>query len=334
MKKVFIIAEAGVNHNGRMDLALQLVDQAVLAGADAVKFQTAIPEMVTTGTAEKAAYQQKTTGSGESQLDMIRKLLLPMEAFREIAAYCRDKGIIFFSTAFDLVSLQYLESLGQPYHKIPSGEIDNLPYLRQIGRYGRPVILSSGMSTLNEVRDAILVLESVGLSRKQITVLHCNTEYPTPMQDVNLRAMRTIAESLDVDVGYSDHTDGIEVSVAAVALGACTIEKHITLDRNLPGPDHKASLEPHSFRTMVSAIRNIERALGDTVKQPSPSELRNRPIVRRSLVAAVAIKAGNMFTPENVVAKRPGTGLSPMRWDEVIGCVASRDYEADDFINL
>lgn len=334
MKKVFIIAEAGVNHNGRMDLALQLVDQAVLAGADAVKFQTAIPEMVTTGTAEKAAYQQKTTGSGESQLDMIRKLLLPMEAFREIAAYCRDKGIIFFSTAFDLVSLQYLESLGQPYHKIPSGEIENLPYLRQIGRYGRPVILSTGMSTLIEVRDAILVLESVGLSRKQITVLHCNTEYPTPMQDVNLRAMMTIAETLDVAVGYSDHTDGIEVSVAAVALGACTIEKHITLDRNLPGPDHKASLEPHSFRTMVSAIRNIELALGDAVKQPSPSELRNRQIVRRSLVAAVAIKAGSMFTSENVVAKRPGTGLSPMRWDEVIGSVASRDYEADEFINL
>lgn len=334
MKKVFIIAEAGVNHNGRMDLALQLVDQAVLAGADAVKFQTAIPEMVTTGTAEKAAYQQKTTGSGESQLDMIRKLLLPMEVFREIAAYCRDKGIIFFSTAFDLVSLQYLESLGQPYHKIPSGEIDNLPYLRQIGRYGRPVILSTGMSTLIEVRDAILVLESVGLSRKQITVLHCNTEYPTPMQDVNLRAMRTIAETLDVAVGYSDHTDGIEVSVAAVALGACTIEKHITLDRNLPGPDHKASLEPHSFRNMVSAIRNIELALGDGVKQPSPSELRNRPIVRRSLVAAVAIKAGSMFTPENVAAKRPGTGLSPMRWDDVIGCVASRDYEADEFLNL
>lgn len=334
MKKVFIIAEAGVNHNGRMDLALQLVDQAVLAGADAVKFQTAIPEMVATGAAEKASYQQKTTGSGESQLDMIRKLLLPMEAFREIAAYCQDKGIIFFSTAFDLVSLQYLESLGQPYHKIPSGEIDNLPYLRQIGRYGRPVIMSTGMSTLNEVKDAILVLESVGMSRKQITVLHCNTEYPTPMLDVNLRAMRTIAETLDVAVGYSDHTDGTEVSVAAVALGACTIEKHLTLDRNLPGPDHKASLEPHQFRTMVNAIRNIELALGDEIKQPSLSELRNRPIVRRSLVAAVAIKAGNLFTPDNVVAKRPGTGLSPMRWDEVIGCVASRDYEADEFISI
>lgn len=334
MTKVFIIAEAGVNHNARMDLALQLVDQAVLAGADAIKFQTAIPELVATGFAQKADYQQKTTGTGESQLDMLRKLLLPMDAFRDISAYCREKGIVFFSTAFDLISLDYLEKLGQPYHKIPSGEITNLPYLRQIGQNGKPVILSTGMATLGEIEAAIEAIEGAGTPKSRITVLHCNTEYPTPMQDVNLRAMQTIASAFDVAVGYSDHTEGIEVAVAAVAMGACMIEKHLTLDRAMPGPDHKASLEPATFKAMVAAIRNVEQALGSVVKRPSPSEIKNRQIARRSLVALTRIRAGETFTAGNVTAKRPGTGMSPMRWDEVIGRTAPRDFEPDEVIIL
>jgi N,N'-diacetyllegionaminate synthase len=334
MTKVFIIAEAGVNHNARMDLALQLVDQAVLAGADAVKFQTAIPEMVATEVAEKARYQQKTTGSKESQLDMIRKLLLPMEAFHDIGAYCRKKGILFFSTAFDLMSLDYLERLGQPYHKIPSGEITNLPYLRQIGSYRKPVILSTGMATLGEIEAAIDTVESAGTSRNRITVLHCNTEYPTPVGDVNLRAMQTIKDAFGVEVGYSDHTDGIEIAIAAVALGARMIEKHMTLDRTLPGPDHVASLEPAAFMAMVSAIRNVELALGSTIKHPSSSEVKNRLVVRRSLVALTKIKAGEIFSSHNMTAKRPGNGISPMRWDEVTGRVAPRDFEPDELISL
>jgi N,N'-diacetyllegionaminate synthase len=334
MTKVFIIAEAGVNHNARMDLALQLVDQAVLAGADAVKFQTAIPEMVATRAAEKAGYQQKTTGSEESQLDMIRKLLLPMETFRDIATYCRKKGIVFFSTAFDLVSLDYLEGLGQPHHKIPSGEITNLPYLRQIGSYGKPVILSTGMATLGEIEAAIYAVEAAGTPRSRITVLHCNTDYPTPVSDVNLRAMQTIKDAFGVEVGYSDHTDGIEIAIAAVAVGARMIEKHLTLDRTLPGPDHKASLEPAGFKAMVSAIRNVELALGSAIKYPSSSETKNRSIARRSLVALTKIKAGETFSPQNMTAKRPGNGISPMRWDELIGRVASRDFEPDELISL
>lgn len=334
MTGVFIIAEAGVNHNARMDLALKLVDEAVFAGADAVKFQAAIPEMVATDSAEKAGYQQKNTGSEESQLDMIRKLLLPMEAFRDIATYCQEKGIIFFSTAFDLASLDYLEGLGQPYHKVPSGEITNLPYLRQIGSYRKPIILSTGMSTLGEIEAAIETLEFAGTLRSRVTVLHCNTEYPTPVADVNLRAMQTIREAFGVEVGYSDHTDGIEVSIAAVALGARVIEKHITLDRSLPGPDHKASLEPSAFKAMVSAIRNVEQALGSAVKRPTRSETRNRPIARRSLVALTAIKAGEVYSAENITAKRPGNGISPMRWDEVIGRLAPRDFQPDELISL
>jgi N,N'-diacetyllegionaminate synthase len=334
MTRVLIIAEAGVNHNARMDLALELVDQAVLAGADAIKFQTAIPEMVATGSAKKADYQEKTTGSRESQLDMIRKLLLPVDTFSDIAKYCREKKIIFFSTAFDLASLDYLENLGQPYHKVPSGEITNLPYLRQMGGYCKPIILSTGMSTLGEIEAAIDVLEAAGTPRSRITVLHCNTEYPTPVGDVNLRAMRTIKDAFGVEVGYSDHTDGIEVSIAAVALGARVIEKHITLDRLLPGPDHKASLEPPTFKAMVSAIRNVEQALGISLKVPSQSESKNRLIARRSLVALTAIKAGDLLTVENITSKRPGNGISPMRWDEVIGRLAPRDFEPDELIIL
>ena len=334
MSKTFIIAEAGVNHNADLDMAHKLIDAAVAAGADAIKFQTAIPELVATNLAQKAMYQNKTSDLAESQLEMIRRIHFPLNIYEGLKRRCESKGIMFISSAFDMVSLGFLEKLGQPIHKVPSGEITNLPYLRAIGSYGRPVILSTGMATMDEIKDAIAVLEAEGLRRKKITVLHCNTEYPTPMQDVNLRAMRTIAEAFDVVTGYSDHTDGIEVPIAAVALGACVIEKHLTLDCNLPGPDHKASLEPHQFQAMVSAIRNIERAIGDAVKRPSPSELKNKLIVRRSLVAATSIKAGERFSTKNVVAKRPGNGLSPMCWDEVIGRLAPRDFDPDDLISL
>lgn len=330
----FIIAEAGVNHNARLDLALQLVDQAVFAGADAVKFQIAIPEMVATATARKAGYQEKTTGRKESQLEMIRRLLLPMESFLDIAAHCRKKKILFISSAFDLESLNNLERMGLPYHKIPSGEITNLPYLKQIGSYRKPVILSTGMATLGEIEFAIDALEAAGTPRSRITVLHCNTEYPTPFSDVNLRAMLTIKNAFGVEVGYSDHTVGIEIAIAAVALGAHMIEKHITLDRSMPGPDHKASLEPVEFKAMVSAIRNVEQALGSTVKHPTKSEIKNCPIVRRSIVALAKIKAGEKFSVKNIAAKRPGTGISPMRWDEVIGRLAPRNFDKDELIKL
>lgn len=334
MAKTFIIAEVGVNHNASIDMAYQLIDVAIAAGADAIKFQTAIPELVATGFAQKAGYQKHTSGAEESQLEMIRKLHFPLEVYPILKKACEEKGIVFFSTAFDMTSLAFLESLGQDFHKVPSGEITNLPYLRAIGSYGRPVILSTGMANMEEIEAALSALQEAGAKRADITVLHCNTEYPTPMQDVNLLAMQAIADRFDVAVGYSDHTAGIEVSIAAVALGACMIEKHLTLDCNLPGPDHKASLEPQPFRDMVSAIRNIEQALGTAVKAPSPSELPNKPIARRSLVAARAIKAGEPFTADNVIAKRPGSGISPMRWDEVIGCVARRDFEPDEFITL
>jgi N,N'-diacetyllegionaminate synthase len=334
MSRTFIIAEVGVNHNADMELAERLIDAAVAAGADAVKFQTAIPELVATGLAQKASYQKKTSGGDQTQLEMIRQIHFPLEVYEGIKRNCERKGIMFFSTAFDMTSLAFLESLGQPCHKVPSGEITNLPYLRTIGSYGKPVILSTGMANLGEIEAAIEVLMDQGLPRGKITVLHCNTEYPTPMADVNLRAMCSIGQAFDVAVGYSDHTDGIEVAIAAVALGARMLEKHLTLDRNLPGPDHKASLEPEEFKSMVAAVRNIEMAMGSAVKQPSPSEAKNKPIARRSLVAAGPIRAGEVFTPDNVVAKRPGTGISPMRWDEVMGSVALRDFDPDEFISL
>ena len=334
MTKTFIIAEAGVNHNADLGLARGLIDAAASAGADAVKFQTAIPELVVTRYAQKADYQKETSRADESQLEMIRKILFPLETHGKLKAYCEERGIIFFSTAFDPISLDFLEKLGQPYHKIPSGEITNLPYLRQVGGYRRPVILSTGMSTLGEIEAALEVLEQSGTGRERITVLHCNTEYPTPMTDVNLRAMQTIRDAFGVRVGYSDHTQGIEVALAAVALGATMIEKHFTLDRNLPGPDHKASLEPDELKAMVSAIRNIELAMGDGIKRPSSSEAKNLSIVRRSLVAAHAIRAGEVFSEANLTAKRPGTGLSPMRWDEVMGRKAPRDFLPDEVIEL
>jgi len=334
MTKTFVIAEVGVNHNADLNLAYELIDVAVSAGVDAVKFQTAIPELVVTGYAQKAAYQKETSGAEESQLEMIRKIHFPIEEYESIKKYCDKKKTIFLSTAFDLVSLKYLENLGQPYHKIPSGEITNLPYLRQIGRYGKQVIVSTGMANLGEIEAALEVLELAGTPRDRITVLHCTTEYPTPMADVNLRAMLTIRDAFNVKVGYSDHTRGIEVAIAAVALGATMLEKHFTLDRNLPGPDHKASLEPDELKAMVAAIRNIEQALGDGIKRLSASEAKNKFIVRRSLVAACAIRSGEVFSETNLVVKRPGSGLSPMRWEEVLGRKAPRDFMPDEMIEL
>ena len=334
MAKTFIIAEAGVNHNAELNLAYKLIDSAVAAAADAVKFQIAVPELVTTGYAQKATYQKETSCANESQLEMIRKIHFPLEKFDLLKEYCDGKGIIFFSTAFDLVSLAYIEKLGQPYHKIPSGEITNLPYLRKVGGYGKPIILSTGMATLSEIEAALKVLKQAGTSLDRITVLHCNTAYPTPMCDVNLRAMCAIRDAFGVKVGYSDHTNGIEVAIAAVALGATVIEKHFTVDRNLPGPDHQASLEPGELKEMVKNIRNIEKALGVGLKEPSSSEEKNKVIARKSLVAACAIRKGEIFNQNNLAVKRPGTGLSPMRWDEILGQAASRDFAPDELIVL
>lgn len=327
-----IIAEAGVNHNGDLVLAKHLVDVAAEAGADLVKFQTFSAERLATQSAPKANYQTRTTEQAQSQLAMLRQLELSAAMHKTLIAHCQARGIGFFSTGFDIPSLDYLASLGAERFKIPSGEITNLPYLRHVGAFGKTVILSTGMATLGEIEAALDALEAAGTTRRRITVLHCNTEYPTPMCDVNLLAMCTLREAFGVAVGYSDHTPGIEVPIAAVALGATVIEKHLTLDRDLPGPDHKASLEPEEFAAMVRAIRNIEQALGDGIKRPSPSETKNRPIARKSLVAARPIQAGEMFTPGNVTAKRPGTGISPMRWDEVMGKVARQDFAPDQLI--
>ena len=329
----YVIAEAGVNHNKDVKKALELCNAAKDAGCDAVKFQTFRAEAVVTASASKADYQQSTTGAG-SQLEMIRALELPWPAFEELHHECKRLGITFLSTAFDDASLDNLDRLGVPIHKIPSGEITNLPFMRHVARCGKPIILSTGMSTLVEIEEALGVLQRAGASRDRITVLHCNTEYPTPMADVNLRAMLAMRSAFGVAVGYSDHTLGIEVAISAVALGATIVEKHLTLDRTLPGPDHKASVEPSELRAMVMAIRNVEQALGDGVKRPSPSEAKNMPIARRSLVAACHIRTGEVFTDANLAVKRPGTGLSPMRWDEVLGLTAKRDFEPDELIEL
>lgn len=329
-----IIAEAGVNHNGDMELAKRLIDFAADAGADLVKFQTFSAERLATQTAPKADYQNQTTNHAESQFTMLKHLELSMEIHEVLIAYCQQRNIGFFSTGFDIQSLDYLASVGAKLYKIPSGEITNLPYLRHVGGFGSPVILSTGMATLGEIEAALEALEAAGTPRPAITVLHCSSEYPTPMQDVNLRAMCSIRDAFGVAVGYSDHTLGIEVSIAAVALGATVIEKHLTLDRNLAGPDHRASLEPEEFAEMVCAIRNIEQAMGDGIKRPSPSEAKNKSIARKSLVAAEPIRAGEQFTAQNVTAKRPGTGISPMRWDEVMGKTAGRDFAPDELINL
>jgi N,N'-diacetyllegionaminate synthase len=332
--KTLIIAEAGVNHNADLNLALRLVDVAVQAGADVVKFQTAVPEEVVTKHAKMAQYQIKNTSVEESQLAMTKRIHLPMEDFVTIKAYCVAKNIAFATTAFGPQSLAFIQTLDLPFYKIPSGEITNIPYLRAIGAFGKPIILSTGMANLGEIEAAIDELERVGMRRTDITVLHCTTEYPAPMGEVNLRAMRGIGAAFGTAVGYSDHTEGIEVAIAAVAMGATVIEKHFTLDRNLPGPDHKASLEPDELKAMVDAIRNVEAAMGDGVKRPFPSEAKNKPIARKSLVASQAIRAGEVLSVDNVTTKRPGNGISPMRWDEVMGKRAARDFAADELIEL
>jgi N,N'-diacetyllegionaminate synthase len=329
-----VIAEAGVNHNGDMAMARQLIDVAAEAGADLVKFQTFNTDLLVTTGARKADYQTQVLGADESQHTMLRKLELTREMHVQLISHCKSRGIGFFSTAFDLPSIDLLVELGLDRFKIPSGEITNLPYLRHIGSFGKPVILSTGMSVPDEIRAALTILEQAGTPRNRMTVLHCNTEYPTPMRDVNLRAMLSLRNELGVAIGYSDHTLGIEVPVAAVALGATIIEKHFTLDRHLPGPDHQASLEPAELKAMVAAIRNIEVALGDGIKRPSESELKNIAIARKSLVASRAIRAGELFSAANITAKRPGTGLSPMRWDEVVGRTAPRNFAADELIEL
>jgi N,N'-diacetyllegionaminate synthase len=334
INKVMIIAEAGVNHNGDLNLAKRLVEVAAEAGADFVKFQTFSAERITTRGAGKAGYQLQATAAKESQYEMLQRLELSLLAHEELVAHCDACGIGFLSTGFDLESIDLLIGLGQKQFKLPSGEITNLPYLRYVGRQGKPVILSTGMCTLGEVEAAIDVLESEGLERSMLTVLHCTTEYPTPMAEVNLRAMQSMHLALNVAVGYSDHTSGIEVAIAAVAMGASVIEKHFTLNRALPGPDHQASLEPMELSAMVRAIRNIEMAMGDGVKRLTKSEEKNRPIARKSLVATCLISAGEVFNDQNIAVKRPGSGISPMRWDEVIGRAATRNYAKDDFIEL
>lgn len=330
---VLIIAEAGVNHNGDMRLAKKLIEVAAEAGADLVKFQTFTAESLVTPQAMKADYQALTTDVQESQYAMLKQLELTHEMHLELMTHCSKCGIGFFSTGFDIRSIDFLSSLGQTRFKVPSGEINNLPYLRHIGALGKSVILSTGMSTLGEVEAALSVLEGAGMSRAQVTVLHCTTEYPAPFEEVNLRAMQTLAAALDVSVGYSDHTLGIEVAISAVALGASVIEKHFTLDRALPGPDHKASLIPEELMAMVAAIRNIEKAMGDGVKRVTPSELGNRVAGRKSIVAARPIAAGELFSELNLTVKRPGGGISPMRWDELIGSRAHRDFEMDELID-
>lgn len=331
---VLIIAEAGVNHNGDIGMARELVDAAVEAGADLVKFQTFRADRLVTASARKAAYQMVTTAADESQHEMIRRLELTEEMHNELIAHCSRHKIEFFSTAFDLESLDYLMGLGMSRIKVPSGEITNLPYLRKVGGFGKEVILSTGMSNLGEIEAAINTLEKAGTSREQVVVLHCNTEYPVPMPEVNLRAMRSIGEAFGVKVGFSDHTEGIEISIAAVALGATVIEKHFTLDRNLPGPDHRASIEPDELGRMIRSIRNVELAMGDGIKRPSVSEERNRPVVRKSLVASRHIVKGEVFSDENIAVKRPGVGISPARFDEVLGRIAARDFAPDEMIEL
>jgi N-acetylneuraminate synthase len=332
--KTLIIAEAGVNHNGDIDLAKQLVTAAAASGADMVKFQTFKAHNLVTKTASKAAYQNKTTDETESQFEMIRKLELSKADHELLIEECNRHGIGFFSTAFDTDSFDMLVNMGIKQVKIPSGELTNLPLLRYMTRLGLPVILSTGMANMGEIEAALEVIENSGTPRELITVLHCTTEYPTPMNDVNLRAMLSIKSAFGVEVGYSDHTPGIEIPIAAVALGATVIEKHFTLDRNLPGPDHLASLEPKELKAMVDAIRNIELALGDGIKRPSASEIRNIPIARKSLVATRSIRAGEFFSADNIGTKRPGTGISPMLWDDVIGRKANSDFTIDELIKL
>jgi len=327
MKHVYIIAEAGVNHNGSIEIAEKLIDAAAQAGADAVKFQTFIATAGISRFAEKAQYQKENTTTSESQLEMIKKLELPFDQHRHLMEYCRKRNIQFLSTGFDFESINLLKSLNIPCMKVPSGEITNLPLLRQVNEYMHPVIMSTGMATLNEIKEALAVLKDC-----KVSLLHCTTEYPCPYEGVNLKAMQTMRDAFHLPVGYSDHTQGIEVPIAAVAMGATIIEKHFTLDRNMEGPDHKASLEPDELKAMVTAIRHIEAALGTGEKEPAECEKKNMAIARKSIVAKRAIKKGELLTDENLTVKRPGDGISPMKWDEVVGTVADRDYQEDEQI--
>lgn len=331
---MIIIAEAGVNHNGNLELAKQMIDAAAAAGADYVKFQTAVPELVISSIAPKAEYQKETTGSEQSQLEMCKAIHLPLSDYAELSSFCRQRGIGFMSTPFDLVSIDCLAPLGMDFWKIPSGEITNLPYLRKIGKRGERVIMSTGMSTLDEVEAAVDVLEKSGTPRSNIILLHCTTQYPTPYSDVNLLAMDALKSLGCAGVGYSDHTCGIEVPVAAAALGAVVIEKHFTLDKTLPGPDHRASLDPEELRRMVEAVRHIEAALGSGEKIVAQAERANIEVARKSIVAARDIAAGETFTEENITVKRPGSGISPMMWDDVLGQKARRDFAYDQLIEL
>ena len=330
---IIIIAEAGVNHNGNFDMARQMIIEAKKAGADYVKFQTAVPELVISTFAPKAEYQKETTGAGESQLEMCKAIHLPLSDYSRLKAICDEVGIGFMSTPFDLVSIDCLDALKMDYWKIPSGEITNLPYLRKIASKGGRVILSTGMSTLEEVSTAVEILVAGGIARENIILLHCTTQYPTPAEAVNLRAMDALRAIGCGGVGYSDHTVGITIPIAAAARGARVIEKHFTLDRTLPGPDHRASLEPDELAAMVSAVRIVEQALGTGVKEVAEAERPNIAVARKSIVAARDIRAGEVLTEENITVKRPGNGISPMLWDKIIGTTASRDYSADELID-
>lgn len=333
MNKTLIIAEAGVNHNGSIELAKQLIDAAADAGVDYVKFQTFRTENLVSKLAKKADYQVRNVADADdTQFSMLKKLELSVDDHHELIDYCKIKGVRFFSTAFDLESIDFLASLKLGLWKIPSGEITNYPYIKRIAQYKEPVILSTGMSEMCEIKQAIQVLNTFGVPKELITILHCNTEYPTPMSDVNLLAMQTLREELGVPTGYSDHTQGIEVPVAAVALGAVVIEKHFTLDRNMEGPDHKASLEPQELKQMVTAIRNVKAALGSKDKIVSCSERENKKVARKSIVASKNIAEGETFTEQNLTVKRPGTGISPMRWEDILGKKAQKSFQEDDLI--
>lgn len=334
MSKTIIIAEAGVNHNGDIEIAKRLIDAAAEAKADYVKFQTFKAEKLVTKSAQKASYQEKNVGSNEGQFEMLKKLELSENDHTVLVNYCKEKNIQFLSSAFDADSIHLLKNLGITIGKIPSGEITNLPYLRLIAKTFPQIILSTGMADMNEISAAIDALINASAKKNNITILHCNTEYPTPMNDVNLLAMLGIKKYFETNIGYSDHTLGIEVPVAAVALGATIIEKHFTLDRNLKGPDHAASLEPNELKQMVNAIRNIEQALGDGIKKPSASEIINKTAARKSIVAAKKIKQGELFSNENLKVKRPGNGISPMLWDEIKNKKAAKDFEEDELIVL
>lgn len=334
MSRVFIIAEAGVNHNGSIELAKKLIDVAVEAGADAVKFQTFKADNLVSKHAQKADYQKKTTSANESQYQMIKKLELDEAAHKSIIEYCEEKKITFLSTPFDHESIDMLNTFGMEIFKIPSGEITNLPYLRHVGSLRKKIILSTGMSDIFDVENALDVLMKSGVDKQEITVLHATTEYPCPVSEVNLLAMKTLQAKFGVSVGYSDHTQGIDIPVAAVALGASVLEKHFTLDRSMDGPDHKASLEPNELKSMVRSIRYVEQALGDGVKSPTKSEMNNMAVTRKSIVASRDIKAGETFSLDTIAVKRPGSGISPMRWDDVLGRVAKRDFFADELIEL